>query len=539
MGFDAAEETRRRMAKLLGCEPRNIFFGNSAMRTLIPIFLCLAKRGKWKLIVRPSDFAAIGGIARATNGILSGNITRQNYGEGTESERLRSFRDIANLKAFIKRYRLTLCTTKNHYTDGYKGPKVKKGEQYVIYCTHTHRETGEDDTAYAYRIAKRIKSRSGIPDPLVIVDASHSVGAVRFEAPALGDIVIMNSSKALDGEPTIGICYASDRVIRLMEEELENTGWPRIAFQFSPETKLGAHSGTDAAGLDNWMTLPEIYSLRSVLRNLSIEERLDRLKKLRDYFNCMLRFFKLCGGVEWDYVTVAPNFASFDIDYSYRYPNVKVGEPVPMLSKEIEPFRITAEWPRRTTLGGGFLMLPPFNQLSNMIRFRVSWGVEHTIDDMRELCRAIANALAGDTPNCAKQFETLDLLLTPMFGYRDIVRVYGTERERIPVRLAIATTHPAEGMRMAALKMIEEEDRIYYIAQSADYEDVALAATAMLKENGEMLLNLAKRGGPVSDLARKMLEGPQFEKERSDLQYFDRIRGKYDDLGQFSIDPIK
>ena len=31
----------------------------------------------------------------------------------------------------------------------------------------------------------------------------------------------------------------SDEVLKLLEDELPNTSWPKIAFQFSPQTKLG------------------------------------------------------------------------------------------------------------------------------------------------------------------------------------------------------------------------------------------------------------------------------------------------------------
>jgi selenocysteine lyase/cysteine desulfurase len=517
-GLEIAEQTRKMMAELLGCDPRNVFFGNSATRTLIPIFLCLGKRAKWNLVMSRHDFTALGGIVSANEEILRESITRQNFGEAPENLHIRPFDVWTSLGELASNLNLRICTAKPRRK--YRKNWVRKGQQYVLYCAHIHRETGSEGTQDMQNVADRIRNQKNVPDPLVVVDASHSIGTVKFYAPSLGDIVIMNSSKALGGEPTIGICYISDRVLEILETELPHTKWPRIAFQFSSETRLGVRSAEEAMDTSHWISLPELHSLGTAVQKLCLEDQISHLKKLRHYINSMLRFFGMLYLVEPRSIRVGPNFASFDVDYD-NTPHIKPGDPLPILSKKITPYVISDEMPMSSTLGSAYYSIFPFGDFANTVRFRVSWGKEQTFEDMRSLCKKMARSFQANYSKFEKRFRAVDWFLSSGFGQVGVQKVGLTEE--LSVLNTIAATHPDKDVRMAALERISTSNLAYF-AHSSDYDDVACRATQRLLEDGEALVHIADRGrDAASSLAREMLKLPQFSSERNFLAFLDEV----------------
>ena len=516
-GLEIAEQTRKRMAELLGCEPRNIFFGNSATRTLIPIFLCLGKRAKWNLIMSRSDFSALGGIVSANEEIVRRTITRQNFGEARENPRCRPFDLWTSLGELASHLNVRICTAipRKKYRDNW----VRKGQQYVLYCAHIHRETGREGIQDTQNVADRIRNQKNVPPPIIIVDASHSIGTVKFDAPSLGDVVIMNSSKALGGEPTLGICYISDRVLEILEADLRHTKWPRIAFQFSSETQLGLKSAEEAIDIGHWISLPEMHSLVVAVQDLRLEDQVSHLRKLRDYINGMLRFFDILCLIEARSTRIGPNFASFDVNYDYT-PHIEPGEPLPLLSKKITPFAISDEWPMSSTLGSAYMSVFPFNEYANTVRFRVSWGKEQTFEDMRSLCKMIARSFKADFSAFDERFKEVDWFFSSGFEREGVQKIAQTESKK--VIYTVAATHPDRNVRMAALDRADVPS-LSYFACYADHDDVACRATQRLLEDGKALLHIAHSGRLAArGLAREMLKLPQFSSQRNILAFLDK-----------------
>ncbi len=401
-GFNLAEAARKRMAELLECEPRNIFFGNSAMRTLIPVLLSLGRQRRYNLVADRSEFNALE-IFVTENRRTADRLTFQNF--GAKDQLLRSFDDIAEMRHFRERFGLKFVTNTGSSeitgefeyvsdADLHRSPMPPSGRPAagklgggpnVAYCSHVNRISGEKDLRAIWQEIERIG-----PVWLHIVDASHSVGALRFKAAELGDVVVMNSSKALGGEPTVGMCYVSDEVLGIMEKELPRTSWPRIAFQFSPETSL-AVGPKDAAGCAHWVSLPELFSLYATIESLDVEERARQMKKLKDYLCAAVFSFNAAwSGIRLPSVDSAPHFVSFAImknDPGYQSMDFELKIT---FRKDMAPYAITFENLSEHDISGrpvltGFLYVA--------YAIRISLSPEHSIEHVRGLASRLAYSL--------------------------------------------------------------------------------------------------------------------------------------------------
>src|SRR5271157_6014419 len=97
-GLSIAEETRKRLADMLGCKPMNVFFGNSATRTLIPVFLALSRRQKYDIVTQGPGYASLDALFEGDAERLHRSITMQNFGGLSAPRLLRTFDDIGMIR---------------------------------------------------------------------------------------------------------------------------------------------------------------------------------------------------------------------------------------------------------------------------------------------------------------------------------------------------------------------------------------------------------------------------------------------------------
>jgi len=448
-GFEIAEQTRQELAWQLGCEPRNIFFGNSATRALIPIFLSLGRRESYKLIASELEFSALQRLVVGGQESLEETITRQNYGELGDNKNLRNFDDIGRLSEFRAKMGIQFITSLK--LQGQFG-KVKDEGLQILYFSHTDRSSG----IVAAKIYNTNALGLGEGEVILIVDASHTIGARGFRALNLGDIVIMNSSKTLGGEPTIGICYVNDKALSILEKELPKTEWPRIAFQFSPETLLGIRSATDATACTNWISLPELFSLNSVFDNLDIREKIERMEKLEFYIRGAITVLHAnCKSISFHDTSMnrTPNIVHFVLVPKKGY------DPSERFIQLLQPYVINYETFFANTISPEAGVCGPMGlgneENRNVHRFRISWSAEHTLEYAGGLCRKIADALdevySKQTRKSLESYERIFL----MHSKREAIAAIDSETDR-SVKVAIAAFHPDFIVRKVTQEKIKD-----------------------------------------------------------------------------------
>jgi hypothetical protein len=546
-GFIVAEETRKMMAELLGCKPRNIFFGNSATRTLIPIFLSLSKKGWHNLVVTADDYRAVGGLVNAEEETFHKTVTRQNFGEAQENKHLRNFNDASTMKTLANDFKLSMCSLEMGDFHRKTGSSVHNRYPSVLYCSHLNRESGGSWMGSMNEVLKTLRMEH--PDSFLIVDASHSAGTVKLDAPALGDVVMMNSSKILGGEPALGICYVSDCILKLMEEELPSTKWPKIAFQFCPKTQLGVRSAEDAVHSRHWISIPELFSLHAAIENIDMEARTRKLQQLRSYFEGMLDFFDSYPGLRITTMKGGPNFLPImvamepkklptndrlvscladigELDDEYlvrRLIELHLEERIRPLAEKIRPYTITSEFPgdkrfRGGSLGGGY----PLNIITPFLR--ISWSDDHTIDNAKGLCRKIAQVL--DESFGSSFLQHIDEVENYLFSIQDAEAVRSVES--MEVLKTIATIHRDSKMRSAALERISGEEDLLRLANECTFDDTACDAMEKLSSR-EALLQVIDEGrnNAACGLAmKKLIRDPEISYERERAQSTLRIYQK-------------
>jgi len=134
-------------------------------------------------------------------------------------------------------------------------------------------------------------------NPLVLVDGSHSFGVIDFASencnlplvhnspfvPAVNsNAYIATSSKTLGAEPTIGVMYVNDELLKLFKHYLPSF-YPKVAFQFSPKISLGVKA-VDVERTKHWFSIPELSSFEvalTELEKLGPEKHLKELIKIR------------------------------------------------------------------------------------------------------------------------------------------------------------------------------------------------------------------------------------------------------------------
>lgn len=425
-GMLAAEAARESMADLLGCEPRNLFFGNSATRTLLPVLLSMGRECEYNLVADDCEFLAIWALIRADFSIMGETVTRQNFGGRPGNGHLRCFNDFAllpELKGSIGRHFLTGTQFMQQFMP--EGETVEGLRQRSWFSLARNMDLekrikesnwrGDRLTLHYGSHYRRDDGTCGVdlkmlrfPDPLgnaiskagewmLIADASHTVGALSFKAPDTGDIVIMNSSKALGGEPTLGICYVNDRVLDIIERRLPQTPWPgRIAFQFSPQTRLGVKSPEEASDCVYWISLPELFSLHRMVEGLDMQRRGEALRGI----GCYIRAAMAAVGRAFPEISACsmgendlPNMASFSIT-----PGCGMADGTGLYER-LAPYAINHEAFFDHMISPDGVATGPIaaNHGDNIgaERLRISWSEEHTLNDAIGLCRKVAAAAKG------------------------------------------------------------------------------------------------------------------------------------------------
>jgi selenocysteine lyase/cysteine desulfurase len=530
-GLELAEETRNRIASLLDCEPRNIFFGNSATRTLIPIFLALARIGMHTFVTARQGYGTILGITENSERIITETATRQNFGELADSVALRNFNDLDGLGDYSKDFKLRLVIPNIYMPDDVEPRSYCLGDwketpgPYLVYYQHVDRMSGKIESLEDVSLLRELVRKRN-PNSIVIADATHSIGAIDFKAPDLGDVVIMNSSKSLGAEPTLGICYVSDRVLEILEENLPQTKWPVSAFQFSTETSLGNVSVVDSR---YWISLPELFSLHETLNGLDIHERMKRFRVLQLHFNSVLRIFENHFNRIHALSSVAgfvPNIATFMIKqdirelgwgekldggkFKIRTPSEKIIANT--LVHYMHPFVFTNEMPLYREIDHSF------SGENTNPHIRISWSHIHTLEDSKKFCRRMAwildktfdtmtekGALYKDPleemlerkkPNSSSTLETIENIF---FGGRDAAVAAILSTDDTNVLRVVSTCHESGEMRQLAFsKLIKDSHSLAYIAKTSDYPDVAVPAVNALLSEGHDIWYLSE----IDDNAR-------------------------------------
>jgi len=477
-GLRIAEEAREKLAEILGCQPKNIFFGNSATRTLLPVFLALSVERSYWFLANPSEYSSPLQLLRKPSKKLSRGITKQNFGEYTDSrDILRTFNDLGSLGEF--RHELEVYP----YT-GVKDElweKLAREKPFIYYrCLINRAFGGFDSSKHFSRFYPRLLELN--PDSILITDASHALGSIDFPVQPYGDIVMMGSSKALGAEPTLGICYVNDRILQVMERELLNRGWPRIAFQFSPETKLGMHAPEEASASRYWISLPELYSLNQVIKNLDMEERMKRLYYLEALVQDVLEFFARSMLIRLQRIRKCDyrvnNFSIFTLERKKLERD---------LGKLLKPYKIDAEQGDRHDIENAH-HTPSLWPYRGYTWYRISWSHEHTPQDVIGLGRKMAAAFEKALgKGWSERFEMwLSILGIEKRYFQEDVKEIPEGPDYASVIWGIAAYHRKPEFRLAALEKCNEEWRFIELIYNTPYLDTKAAVadkySAMLKD---------------------------------------------------------
>ncbi len=270
MGLELAEDTRIKVARMLKCDPKNIYFSNSAScAELTAIFGMIATSSLSRIEFLFDENLNQYPTTSVPLAMLKGNtmdkiITRQNYG-------YRSI-PLPILKCYFKQI-LHKGGWKNSPflmpSDPFEGLPVSK----FIY-----RQSGIKDRV-EIMLSEHMDRKSGFVMPICpndkphkslylrFMDGSHGFGISPAEMSVDHDMYFSGSSKALGAEPTIGVAYASDYIIDKIIESQKRNLIPRIAFQFSPYL-TGPVNTREIAANPFWISLPELKSMNAALTDI-------------------------------------------------------------------------------------------------------------------------------------------------------------------------------------------------------------------------------------------------------------------------------
>lgn len=360
-GFELAEETRAKVAQVLHCKPRNVFFANSATMAAIPILLAFLSfkkaeidhvleeyksdssnqgrekarelRREYKLTgeivpspislsepyitfpnlvsAYPSILLGLFGHERYDlNAKQSSILTRQNFGYravGFDALlfAIRSYFSVLGKDLGLTKNRWDILAScdflkcfRTKFKADYPSPKNERMVA-IIEAADRLLWKAYSEEALSFLKAEAIEKISRPPkSPFVFLDGSHTFGVIDQNIPLLCDAFVANSSKGLGAEPTIGIGYVSDELLEIMERVLPTTLYPRIGFQFSPETSLGIESRFIEKMDSSWISLPELASMNVALDTLLAEGIENRTKQLFKIRTKLLEGLKRLGFVE-------------------------------------------------------------------------------------------------------------------------------------------------------------------------------------------------------------------------------------------------
>jgi|GEM_PF-2130258 len=345
-GYELAEDTRRKVAEVLHCKPRNVFFANSATMAAIPIMLAFLSFKKEEIdfllkkarihssdpsivrlsepfLLRPEGAyqypSVLSGVCNADYRFRSGRralnsiLTNQNIGyriSPNESQILDFFCYFSrrgSTSAPAGNEFITSCDffSKPNYTDSAIHAQKKylhaKNDRMVVVLETVDRLLWQ---AYSQKSLEFLKTNSfesanislknnrKLKPPFVFLDGSHSFGVLDHTVPLICDAFIAGSSKGVGAEPTIGIAYVSDEVLSIMERVLNDIDYQRIAFQFSPESRLGVKN-EEVLSSRYWISLPELASFNVALGDLLVEGIEKRTNKLLEIRTELLRRLQL------------------------------------------------------------------------------------------------------------------------------------------------------------------------------------------------------------------------------------------------------
>jgi len=347
-GFELAEDTRKKVAQVLHCNPRNVFFANSATMAAIPMLVSIFAKEHRLVYLDEAQYPSVtrylfSNLSYKLNDVL----TRNNYGYRSADPAVffkffTSFLNSLNKYARyfvshdVKGIGIRFETPEPIYLDELRTDPLTPSElieldelrrkwyslppekrrfdplpyKLVILETRQERDlralshyslikncskSGNSATLlvdhfdrYLARAfsSKTLRSIEGVTSgifgnkPYTLLDGSHTFGVIDFDVTQLCEMFIASSSKGFAAEPTIGIGYVNDEILEIMADILPKVGYPRTAFQFSPETVLGAGNQEE---MKYWISLPELASFNTALTDFldtTIEEITKKLRRL-------------------------------------------------------------------------------------------------------------------------------------------------------------------------------------------------------------------------------------------------------------------
>ncbi len=321
--IEMSEAVREKIAKRIHCDPKNVSLSSSATAAAFPHILALLEKNKKNGLIithQGNDLYPTLSDIDFWQDLIKGkhrdkNLTRQNYGINSCESALLIGNSIAqmckrnsivltrinpkNLSSINEKDRrifggirlsdmalIFIYSTADFPLEKTTGEPIisigkaeAKNAAFIDVYEHCHRTTGEiNEDALGAKIgydSTRIK----------LVDCSHTFSSIDFDAPLLGDICIMSSSKTLGAEPTIGISYVSDEVLGTTQKFLPLTSHPQILGEFSNKTALAPNNSHRIWKPKYRVSLPELYSLYKALEDLesiSIDRRNEVLLEMRN-----------------------------------------------------------------------------------------------------------------------------------------------------------------------------------------------------------------------------------------------------------------
>ena len=203
----------------------------------------------------------------------------------------------------------------------------------------------------------------------------------------------------------------SDEVLKLLEDERPNTRWPTIAFQFSPQTKLGLRTEKEVRKTDFWISSPELRSLHSTLHimkllSIGLDEKIQKMEKLKYFFYITLRLCELAGFLSLigDSKSGVSNFLTFVLDLPFSHE---------IFLSRLDPYRLHNSDVTDYSIVGIYDPLVGYRRL-----IRVSWSDEHRFEHAEGLLRKIVEKITlgrqrdGDLEHKAQEL----LAINPLEG---------------------------------------------------------------------------------------------------------------------------
>ncbi len=269
-GISVAEKVRVLIAEMLNCRAENVIFSNSAtgvqLSALTSIVLTAKSHINFKYSQDEQYPSTASPLILLDKGLLKEStldtyITTPNY----PIRPLGMDKILADFENVIRDNGWKMSPPKSDFQPQsssiarYETLPQRRGVMDIFSHEHSSREFG-----WFNEIPDYYPSGKNHDVLFVFVDASQTFGLSAFDTKKKCDVYSAGSSKAVGGEPTVGVGCVTDDVLSRMLHAREKGYLPFVGMQFSPsiDPRQDVNSILSA---QYWIALPELMSLYAAL----------------------------------------------------------------------------------------------------------------------------------------------------------------------------------------------------------------------------------------------------------------------------------